>query len=193
MLKTTKQFLMAMLPAAMLMASCSDSKNDNANDEQATVTKPAAILDCDLGSSTDDLFALTMLYDAHQKGQIDFKAVMIDRGGLENLRLADIMNTYYGFANMPIGKVHDAPKSPQVFIPYWKMAKPEEYKEMPTFKRTYTDEQLEQLPDAETLYRQILAKEPDSSVVVFSTKEGAMDVVHSIPIYGFCGNWTDPA
>ena len=68
MLKTTKQFLMAMLPAAMLMASCSDSKNDNANDEQATVTKPAAILDCDLGSSTDDLFALTMLYDAHQKG-----------------------------------------------------------------------------------------------------------------------------
>ena len=26
-----------------------------------------------------------------------------------------------------------------------------------------------------------------------ATKEGAMDVVHSIPIYGFCGNWTDPA
>ena len=172
MLRKTKQFLMAMLPVAMLMASCSDSKNGNATDgnkdEQSTVTKPAAILDCDLGSSTDDLFALTMLYDAHQKGLIDFKAVMIDRGGLENLRLADIMNTYYGFASMPIGKVHDAPKSPQVFIPYWKMAKPEEYKEMPTFKRTYTDEQLEQLPDAETLYRQILAKEPDSSVVVFS-------------------------
>ncbi len=26
-----------------------------------------------------------------------------------------------------------------------------------------------------------------------ATREGAMDVVHSIPIYGFCGGWTDPA
>ncbi|MBR7009806.1 MAG: choice-of-anchor J domain-containing protein [Oscillospiraceae bacterium] len=25
------------------------------------------------------------------------------------------------------------------------------------------------------------------------TAEGAMDVVHSIPVFGFCGNWTDPS
>ena len=174
----TKQFLTALLPAALLMASCGGgTQNNNGNSnadststsKSATAPKPAAaILDCDLGSSTDDLFALTMLYDAHQKGLVNFKAVMIDRGGLENLRLADIVNTYYGFPNLAIGQVHDAPKSPQVFIPYWKIAKPEEFKEMPTFKRTYTDEQLQQLPFAETLYREILAKEPDSSVVVFS-------------------------
>ena len=163
--------LTALLPLSLMTVSCNNNESDKTDadtTQNTTNSQPAAILDCDLGSSTDDLFALTMLYDAHKKGLIDFKAVMIDRGGLENLRLADIMNTYYGFAEMPIGKVHDAPKSPQVFIPYWKMAKPEEYNEMPTFKRTYTDDQLQQLPDAETLYRQILAKEPDSSVVVFS-------------------------
>jgi len=162
MFRKKRQFFTTILTVAMLIASCGGNQNN-------TASKPAAaILDCDLGSSTDDLFALTMLYDAHKNGLLDFKAVMIDRGGLEYLRLADIVNTYYGFADMPIGKVHDAPKNTQVFIPYWKLAKPEEYAEMPTFKRTYTDQQLEQLPDAENLYRQILANEPDTSVVIFS-------------------------
>ena len=181
MLRKTKQILTALLPAALLMASCGGGTQTNSNggdktaatdnptSKSATAPKaPAVILDCDLGSSTDDLFALTMLYDAHQKGVINFKALMIDRGGLDNLKLADIMNTYYGFSTMPIGQVHDAPASPQVFIPYWKIAKPEEYKEMPKFKRTFTDEQLQQLPFAENLYREVIANEPDSSVVIFS-------------------------
>ena len=127
------------------------------------------ILDCDLGSSTDDLFSMMMLYNAHREGKVDFKALMIDRAGLDNLRVADIFNTYYGFKTLPIGKTHDAPKNPPVFIPYWKMAKPEEFPEMPDFKRSYTDDELSQLPDAEILYRQILAEAPDSSVVMFLT------------------------
>ncbi len=163
--------LTALLPFALLTLSCgggnTHTEAQNTQSEGGNMPAPV-ILDCDLGSSTDDLFAMMMLYDAHKKGKIDFKALMINRDGLDNLRIADIFNTYYGFPKLPIGKTHDAPKNPPVFIPYWKLAKPEEYKEMPTFKRTYTDEQLQQLPDAETLYRQILAKEPDTSVVIFS-------------------------
>ncbi|MBQ1697156.1 MAG: nucleoside hydrolase [Bacteroidales bacterium] len=155
-----KLFITALLPAALLMPSCGgDSQKTQPN---------AVILDEDLGSSTDDLFSMMMLYDAHQKGLINFKALMINREGLEYLQLADIINTYYGFADLPIGKTHDAPKNSPVFIPYWHLAKPEEYKEMPTYKRTYTDQELQQLPDAEILYRQILANEPDTSVVIFS-------------------------
>ena len=174
MLLNNKQFFTALLPAALLIASCGGGTQNTPNNNDTTNTnqsasRPAAILDADLGSSTDDLFAMMMLYDAHKQGKIDFKALMINREGLEYLQCADIMNTYYGFADLPIGKTHDAPKNTPVFIPYWKMSKPEEYKDMPVFKRTYTDEQLQQLPDAETLYRKILASEPDTSVLIFST------------------------
>ncbi|MCR5455121.1 MAG: nucleoside hydrolase [Bacteroidales bacterium] len=177
MMKTPIAQTMAMAALCTLCIcaiSCgggSTSQSSATTDTSKTTTAPApatVILDEDLGSSTDDLLAMTMLYDAHRQGKVNFKALMINREGLEYLQLADIMNTYYGFADMPIGKTHHAPKNPPVFIPYWQMAKPEEYKEMPKFKRTYTDEQLQQLPDAEILYRKILAQEPDSSVIIFS-------------------------
>lgn len=116
----------------------------------------------------DDLFAMDMLYSADAQGLVDFKAVMVNREGLENLRMTDIMNTYYGKSDVLIGNVHDGPKSSTVFIDYWKMAMPETYAEEPTFARSLSDEQLQALPYAVKLYRKILSEAPDTSVVVFS-------------------------
>ncbi len=166
-----KNKIIATLLTAATLGSCTQNttKNTPQNGEQCVLPDvPAVILDTDLGSSADDLFAMTMLYDAHRKGSVNLQAIMVNRDGIANLRVADIMNTYYGFDGLSIGKVHDAPQNTQIFIPYWQLAMPEDYPDTPKFKRTLSDAQLSQLPYAETLYRQILADAPDTSVVIFS-------------------------
>lgn len=153
-----------MLATALWGTSCSD-------DEQIPVktTGPKiAILETDIGSSMDDLFAMDVLYRADAEGAVDLQAIMVNRAGLENLRTVDIMNTYYGQPEVQIGNVHHAPENTTVFIDYWKMAAPETYPEEPAFERSLSDEQLQALPYAEELYRKILAEAPDTSVVVFS-------------------------
>lgn len=144
--------------------SCSEGKVTNPTKEVVKM----AILETDLGSSMDDLFAMDMLYAADANGLVDFKAIMINREGLHNLRIVDIMNTYYGQTDVLIGNVRNAPQNTTIFIDYWKMAMPEIYNDEPQFARSLTDEQLEALPYAEELYRELLSAAPDTSVVVFS-------------------------
>lgn len=42
---------------------------------------PLVILDTDLGSSTDDLFSMQMLYRYHDKGRCKLLGVVVDRMG----------------------------------------------------------------------------------------------------------------
>lgn len=127
---------------------------------------PTVILDTDLGSSADDVFAMTMLYDAHRKGEVNLSAVMVNRPGMEILKLTDIINTYYGFEKLPIGRVLNGIENTQIFIPYWKMSLQDSTKK--TFKRSFTDKELLELPYAEKLYRKILSQVEDTSAVIFS-------------------------
>ena len=149
-----------------IMSSCT---SQTTNSEKCIMPSATwAILDTDLGSSTDDLVAMTMLYDAHRKGDIELKAIMVNRPGIPNMRIADIMNTYYGFDGLAIGKPNNAPQNAQIFIDYGSMAMPENNQQSTNFKRFYTDEQLTQMQYAEDLYRQILSEANDTSVVIFS-------------------------
>ena len=50
----------------VLMTACSSKKDDEPTPPQDS--KPLIILDTDIGSSTDDLFAMQMLYDYDRRG-----------------------------------------------------------------------------------------------------------------------------
>ena len=126
------------------------------------------ILDTDIGSSTDDLITMHLLYKIQRIGPIKIRGIMVNREGLYPLRLTDIMNTYYGFGDIPVGRVQNGVKNPSAFIDYWKMAAPEVYADEPVFRRTRSDEELENSLPAETLYRKILSQSKDRSIFICS-------------------------
>ena len=66
--------------SASVLTSCSNDDNPTGQQgEYAGV--PLIILDTDIGSSTDDLFALEMLYRYEDEGRCRLLGVMVDRVG----------------------------------------------------------------------------------------------------------------
>ncbi|MGN1376549.1 MAG: hypothetical protein ACI4V5_08335 [Prevotella sp.] len=129
---------------------------------------PVVVLDTDIASSTDDLVAMTFLYHFADMGRIKFSAVMIDRNGEENAKIADIMNTYYNHPEVEIGVTTHGPENPVIWIDYWKMCEQKRENGELLFSRTLSDMEIRNLPDAVQLYRKILSRSDDGAVIVFS-------------------------
>ena len=145
----------------LLMTSC---RKDNI---QPYAGVPLVILDADIGSSTDDLFALEMLYRYEEQGKCRLLGVMVNREGEENARFADVMNTYFGHADVPIGLVRNGVKNPPVWIDYAHVATTKDSNGQPMFACSIDD--YSQVPDGWQLYRRLLAAQPDHSVSIVST------------------------
>lgn len=163
--------IFALLAACFTLTTASAQKFAN---EQLSV-----ILDTDIGSSTDDLFALDLLYKYMDEGKVNLLAVMLDREGDISAAITDVFNTWYGYPNIPIGVTHNSVKNPKVFIDYSAVVTktetinaktgepdPKGKATRPYFKRTLTDEQIKELPEAVKLYRKILNEQPDRSVCI---------------------------
>ena len=121
------------------------------------------ILDADFGSSTDDLFALMMLHHYIDEGKVDVKGIIVDREGENNAGVVDIFNTYYGHPNIPIGLERNGVKNPRCFIPYAGICDMKDAQGKPLFQRT---QDVSRCPDGYKLYRQLLSKAEDKSIVV---------------------------
>ena len=64
-----------------VFTSCSSNDDDNTDAAQEYTGVPLVILDTDIGSSTDDLFALEMLHYYQQQGRCKLLGVVVDREG----------------------------------------------------------------------------------------------------------------
>lgn len=147
-----------------MLSSCS---NDDEPVEPSDYTGiPLIILDTDIASSADDLFAMEMLYRYEDEGRCRLLGVMVDREGECNAAFADVMNTYFGHGDVPIGLVRDGIKEPKVWIDYAHVADTKDVEEQPMFRRTVAD--YSSLPDGWRLYRRLLAAQPDHSVSIVS-------------------------
>jgi hypothetical protein len=124
------------------------------------------ILDADLGSSTDDLFALMMLYRYMDMKRCNLIGIIVDRMGRANADIADIMNNFYGYPNIPIGLETEGIPNPHVFISYHNLPYARSTDAQPMFKRTVGDTGT--YPEAYKLYRKLLAESPDKSVTIAS-------------------------
>lgn len=124
------------------------------------------IFDCDMGSSTDDLFALMMLYRYMDMKRCTLLGVIVDRMGAANADAVDVMNNFYGHGDIPIGLERHGIKDPQVFIPYHNVAYARDEDANLLFKQTY--KAPGEYPEAYKLYRKILAEQPDHSVTIAS-------------------------
>ena len=157
------------------MVSCTDNSTEDI--EPKTPDAPnmqdlvyRVIYDTDLGSSTDDLFALKLLYYIDDLGFIKLIGGVVSReenGNWEKyIKMTDVLNTYYGYGSLPMGVDRDGVKSAKPFIDYAGIADLKNPDGSSMFKRSITD--YNALPDAHKLYRKLLSEHPDGATKICS-------------------------
>ena len=152
---------------ALSLMSCSNEDSPVSNEEEpAYAGVPLIIFDTDLGSSTDDLFALEMLYRYEEEGRCKLLGIVVDREGEDCAAVADVMNTYFGRPDVPIALERNGIKNPHVWIDYQSLHTYTTDDGQPMFRRTISD--YSSLPDGWQLYRRLLASQPDHSVTICS-------------------------
>ena len=128
------------------------------------------IFDTDMGSSTDDIFALQLLHRYMDEGRCDLIGVICDRVGNNYAAMVDLLDTYYGHGNIPIGWERECRVTKEPFINYCtqtgdrRILNNDRY----NLKRTCQDQDIDSLPNGCLLYRRLLAESPDHSVSIVS-------------------------
>ncbi len=161
MKKLTKWAWLLMM--ALVIVSCSNADDPQPGRDDSL---PKIILDVDVVSSTDDLFALLMAYNYDKNKQCELLGVIVDRMGDANAACVDVMNTYYGYGGIPIGIVRKGIKKPSVWTDYTGLPDYADKNGNKYFSRTHSD--YSNLPDGWQLYRMLLAKAEDKSVSICS-------------------------
>jgi len=133
------------------------------------------IFDTDIWSDIDDMLALAMLNTLQDRHEVNLLAVTISTDDPWCATYVDLVDTFYGHSQIPIGIVHDGiglkefrKKFPQVTWPvtrYTQLVSQQKNSDgSPTYQHQLTDGTKAQ--DAVSLLRKTLAAQPDSSVVV---------------------------
>ncbi|WP_394850817.1 nucleoside hydrolase [Pendulispora brunnea] len=118
------------------------------------------LVDTDICADVDDIGALAMVNSMHSRGEVRLLGVMVDTRGNAGAAAVDVVNTYYGHPDIPIGALQptDASKC--------------------DLSHDYVGHLVERFPhdltggsaapNAIHLYRKLLAAEKDHSVVIVS-------------------------
>lgn len=148
----------------LVLSACTTKK------QQTTETASTAeriILETDMGNDVDDALALDMLYKYLDADKINLLGIMTNKDSKYSAEYLDVMNTWYGYPQIPIGIIRNGADCENDATNYAKCAcLLQSPNGAPAFKRSLKD--YEQLPDAHVLYRKLLAQQPDSSVTVIS-------------------------
>lgn len=160
-----KWVLFFILSFGLLLTACSNNGSVPKN-APSKENAPYIIYDTDIGSSTDDLFALGIIYYFAHHTDYELIGGIVCRMGDEYIKLADLMNTYYGFGHIPMGVERHGVENPRVYIPYSGIADMTNEDGTLMFKRSIDD--YSALPDGWKLYRKLLAEHPDRSVKIIS-------------------------
>ncbi len=120
-------------------------------------TPVAVLFDTDMDTDCDDVGALAMLHALADRGEVHILGTMVSSHYPFSVPAVDVINTYYGRPDLPIG----APKAPGATLNRTYRYARELSQEFPHDLRSN-----DAAEDAVTLYRRILAGQPDSSVVL---------------------------
>lgn len=122
-------------------------------------TSPAKtiIFDTDIGPDYDDVGAITLLHALADSGQVRILATIASNQHPLIAPVLDVMNTYFGRPNLPIGVV----RGRAVNLPAW-----QKWDSLLVARYPHDLKTNQQAEDATTLYRRLLAKQPDGSVTI---------------------------
>ena len=125
------------------------------------------IMETDIGNDVDDALAMDLLYKYSDEGLIDLKAVCINKEGSAPAEFTDILNTWYGYPDIPIGIVRNGADCETDAINYAKaVVDLNDATGAQLFVRSRNG--YDDLPEAPVLYRKLLAASADSSVTIAS-------------------------
>ena len=133
------------------------------------------IFDTDIWSDIDDMLALAMLHALHDRHEVNLLAVTISTDDPWCASYVNLVNTFYGHPNIPVGIVHGG-MNPQEFRKKFPEASwlVTSYTEIisrrkrsdgaPVYPHSLTDGR--RAPEAVSLLRRTLAAQPDDGVVM---------------------------
>lgn len=161
---TKNKFYVVVLLLLAALSGCT-SKGKQSTETASDV--PKIIFETDIGNDVDDALALDMLYKYLDAGKIDLLGIMINKESPYSSEYTDIMNTWYGYPEIPIGIIHNGADCENDATNYAKcVSLMEDENKDPMFQRSLKD--YSKLPEAHILYRKILAQQPDHSVAIVS-------------------------
>ena len=128
------------------------------------------IFDTDMGTDVDDAGALAILHIMADRGEAKILATMSANRNRWSAPAIDVINTYYGRPDLPIGSSRTGPN-------------PEEWYHDSVGNYPHDLKNGDEAPNAVTLYRKILAAQPDNSVtiVVVGWLTNMADLLNSKP------------
>lgn len=159
-----RNFKHIMLFSLLLLTICLAWQTGTANAARGKGLGQPIIFDTDIGNSTDDLFAMDLLYKMMDHNIVDLKGIIVTRVGEGYAELADLENTYYGYPDIPIGIERSGLTNSRVYIDYRMLADLNNPDGSKMFRRTDTN--LQDNLDGYKLYRKLLAEAEDSSVKI---------------------------
>ncbi len=142
----------------LLFASCA---------EKVVSDAPNIIFETDMGNDIDDAMALDMIYKYMDEGKANLLAITLNKEGSAPAEFLDIMGTFYGYPDVPVGIIKGGADCETDAINYAKAVVNMKAEDgSPLFARSHAD--YENYPEAHKLYRKILSEMPDNSVTVVS-------------------------
>ena len=149
--------LFLLLITYVIFTGCSNPK------KAAVINKPLPVIfETDMGNDIDDALALDMLYKYSDQKMIKLLAVSSNKNNPSSAVYLDIMNTWYGYPKIPVGKVVNGANSENDAVNYTKVVA--DYR--PAFKITTNDPAA--YAESVSLYRRVLSEAADHSVVIIS-------------------------
>ncbi len=156
-----KRILFVLILAALLLPACGRKTAEEGDG------RLAVIFETDLGNDIDDALAMDLLYKYQDAGRIRLLAVNLNKEGLAPAEYVDILNTWYGYPDIPVGIIRDGVDCETVAVNYAQaVVNLKDADGRPLFARSHPG--YADYPEAVTLYRKLLAAEPDTSVVIAS-------------------------
>ena len=144
---------------------------DKTADQTPAPAPVKVIFESDLGNDTDDVIAMHLLHTYVETGKAELLAVNVNKKGLLPAEFADVVNTFYGRGDIPIGVIDGTSHEEDAADDYCRRTL-----DSVKFERSIKD--YSKLPAAYKLSRKLLAAQPDTSVtfisVGFSTNLAAL-------------------
>lgn len=150
----------------LIVYGCTNGKTSKEAGTRGQHEPVSVIFETDMGNDIDDALALDMLYKYADKGKIQLLAVNSNKNNDYSVRYIDIMNTWYGYPDIPIGKVVNGADSETGIENYAQKTCQYAVNGKLIFKGSVND--YSAIPDAIQLYRRILSEQPDTSVTIIS-------------------------